>query len=91
MSFEIQDIILGVYHEYYDESPLCNRFLDSGKNLIKDPSLWTLSIPHPQDSGKCFTYKYEELKIKDLILKVIKAPILISVRVKNRYQVFVIV
>ena len=46
-----------MYHEYYEESPQCNRYVDSGKNLIEDPSLWTLSIPHPDLSGKCFTYK----------------------------------
>ena len=88
-SFEIQDVILGVYHEHFDESPLCSRYWESGKNLIEDPSLWTLSIPHPQDSGICFTYKYEELTIKENLI--LKAPNLISVRVKNLYQVFVIV
>ena len=63
-NFEIQDIIHGVYHEYYDESPKCGRALKSGKNLIEEASLWTLSIPHPEESGKCFTYKYKILKIK---------------------------
>ena len=60
-NFDIQDIILGVYHENHDESPKCDRYDESGKNLIEEPSLWTLSIPHPEESGKCFTYKYEEL------------------------------
>ena len=55
-----QDIIVGVYQEYIDESPLCNRFWSSGKNLVEDSSLWTVSIPHAQESGKCFTYKYAE-------------------------------
>ena len=58
----MSDIIVGVYHAFKDQNPGCQtRTWDSGKNLIEDPSLWTLSIPHAQDSGKCFTYKYVQI------------------------------
>ena len=56
------DIITGVFHEYKEDLPLCDRERNSGKNLIEDPSLWTMSIPHPERSGKCFTYKYANLR-----------------------------
>ena len=54
----LTDIILGVYQEYKEDRPYCDRGENSGRNLIEDPSLWTISIPHPEWSGKCFTYKY---------------------------------
>ena len=37
---------------------MCDREARPGRNLVDDPSLWTTSIPHPELSGKCFTYKY---------------------------------
>ena len=52
------DIIIGVFQEYKDHSPMCDREARPGRNLVDDPSLWTTSIPHPELSGKCFTYKY---------------------------------
>ena len=36
----------------------CNRQFDPGHNKVNDPALWTTSIPQPQESGRCFTYKY---------------------------------
>ena len=58
-NLNLTDIILGVFQEYQEDSVTdCNRYRSSGRNLIEDPSLWTTSIPHPQNSGKCFTYKY---------------------------------
>ena len=54
-NFKREEIIPGLYHEYIDENPYCSRNENSGKNL--NSSHWTVSIPHPQDSGKCFTYK----------------------------------
>ena len=54
-NFKIEEIIPGLYHEYIDENPYCSRNENSGKKL--NSSHWTVSIPHPQDSGKCFTYK----------------------------------
>ena len=56
-NFKIEKIVPGLYHEYVDENPYCSRNQDSGNKL--NSSHWTVSIPHPQDSGKCFTYKYE--------------------------------
>ena len=47
-----------LYQEDTIGEPQCDRNGDPGKNLVKVPSLWTTSIPHPQDSGRCFTYKY---------------------------------
>ena len=35
----------------------CNRINDQERNLVKDDSFWTMSIPHPQFSGICYTYK----------------------------------
>ena len=54
-NFKMEEIIPGLYHEYIDENPYCSRNENSGKKL--NSSHWTVSIPHPQDSGKCFTYK----------------------------------
>ena len=54
-NFKIEKIVPGLYHEYVDENPYCSRNQDSGNKL--NSSHWTISIPHPQDSGKCFTYK----------------------------------
>ena len=51
-----KDIILGVYQEYED-STNCDRLGSSGKNLVDESSLWSISIPHPQSSGRCFTYR----------------------------------
>ena len=47
-----------LYQEDTIGEPQCDRNGNPGKNLVKVPSLWTTSIPHPQDSGRCFTYKY---------------------------------
>jgi len=55
-NFNQQDIIHGVYQEYYEQAPRCDRSWESGKNLVEDASLWTLSIPHAESAGKCFTY-----------------------------------
>ena len=57
-NFNLTDIILGVFQEYKEDYPWCDREKFSGRNLIEDPSLWTTSIPHPDSSGKCFTFKY---------------------------------
>ena len=57
-NLQMKDIILGVFQEYAVDSPWCDRVMNSGRNLIEDSSLWTMSIPHPEWSGKCFTYKY---------------------------------
>ena len=50
---------MGVYQEYIDDDTrVCNRWDRSSVNLLKkDPSVLTLSIPHPWLSGRCFTYK----------------------------------
>ena len=57
-NFNLHDkkIFLGIFQE--KGLPYCDRkHFPPSKNLLDDPSVWTISIPHPQDSGKCFTYK----------------------------------
>ena len=61
-NLNLTDIILGVFQEYKDHFPHCNREENLGRNLIEDSSLWITSIPHPEKSGKCFTYKYKPNK-----------------------------
>ena len=51
-----KDVISGVYQEYSPDR--CNRQFDPGHNKVNDMELWETSIPHTQDSGRCFTYKY---------------------------------
>ena len=58
LKLNMSDIISGVFHEYIEDSPLCDRGNHSGRNLIADPLLWTTTIPHPWHSGICYTYKY---------------------------------
>ena len=53
-----KEIVANLYQEDTIGEPQCNRYGYPGKNLVKVPSLWTTSIPHPQVSGRCFTYKY---------------------------------
>ena len=55
-----KDTISGLYQEYKGNNngdPLCDRKFDSGKNMVDDPTLWKVSIPHPVASGICYTYK----------------------------------
>jgi len=57
-NYQIKEIIGGVYQEYLEGWPHCDRTGDPGRNLVDDEKLWNYSIPHTQDSGRCFTYKY---------------------------------
>ena len=41
-NFNLTDIILGVFQEYKEHNPWCDREKFSGRNLIEDLSLWTL-------------------------------------------------
>ena len=57
---KLKEVISGVYQEYKNNNngnPLCTRNDDPGKNMVDDPSMWKVSIPHPQTSGICYTYK----------------------------------
>ena len=65
-----KDIIIGLYQEYYEQSPMCwGHFMD---NLAYNSSLWQFSIPHPMDSGKCFTYKCVDfINLPTLIISLI--------------------
>ena len=55
-NFNLEDIVNGLYHEY-DPNQVCDRWNDVSENLAKNLSLWTVSIPDPKVSGRCFTYK----------------------------------
>ena len=43
--------------QVYDDDD-CNSNVPD-RNLVQDDSFWTMSIPHPQFSGICYTYKYD--------------------------------
>ena len=54
----IKDMVLGLFHQYGNDG--CDRWNIKGLNAnrVKNSSLWTVTIPHPKYSGRCFTYKY---------------------------------
>ena len=53
-------VFLGIFQEKGFD--YCDRHnVRPSENLLYDPSVWSISIPHPQDSGRCFTYKYKIL------------------------------
>ena len=57
-NFNLNDkkILLGIFQE--EDPKLCDGLnVSSSKNFLDDPSALSISIPHPQDSGRCFTYK----------------------------------
>ena len=57
-NYEKQEIIIGLFQEFIDGLPNCNRGNSSTRNLLlEEPSVWSTSIPHPKNSGRCFTYK----------------------------------
>lgn len=56
-NYKKHEIIIGLFQEFIDGHPNCQRGGSSTRNLVhEDPSVWTISIPHPQNSGICFTY-----------------------------------
>ena len=60
-NFQLEDIVNGLYHEYETAGgpePVCDRWSGHSRNLVRNSSLWTLTIPHPKYSGRCFTYKF---------------------------------
>ena len=57
----MEDIVNGLYHEYETAGgpePVCDRWSGHSLNLVRNSSLWTVTIPHPKYSGRCFTYKF---------------------------------
>ena len=60
-NFQLEDIVNGLYHEYETAGgpePVCDRWSGHSRNLVRNSSLWTVTIPHPKYSGRCFTYKF---------------------------------
>ena len=60
-NFQLEDIVNGLYHEYETAGgpePVCDRWSGHSLNLVRNRSLWTVTIPHPKYSGRCFTYKF---------------------------------
>ena len=70
-NLNLTDIILGVFQEYKDHAPWCDREKNQGRNLVEDSTLWTTSIPHAEKSGKCFTYKYKSYNIQSMPVQLI--------------------
>ena len=58
LQFLSKDIIPGLYQEYYEKDPNCDKNTALCDNKVEKAFLWNISIPHPKNSGKCFTYKY---------------------------------
>ena len=56
-SYSREEAVGGLYQVYTEDSPSCYRGGGPTTNLAKNSSLWTMSIPHPQLSGLCYTYK----------------------------------
>ena len=55
---KFKDMVLGLFHQYGNEG--CDRWSSEGlsENRVQNSSLWTVTIPHPRYSGRCFTYRY---------------------------------
>ena len=57
-TLNVKDMVLGIYHQYGNVG--CDRWSpgSQSENRVKNSSLWTVTIPHPKYSGRCFTYRY---------------------------------
>ena len=56
-SYSREEAVGGLYQVYTEDSPSCYRGGGPTANLAKNSNLWNMSIPHPQLSGLCYTYK----------------------------------